>query len=35
MQTADFPSGVPDRVALRVAQLSAVFGEGATTTRSL
>jgi hypothetical protein len=35
MQTTDFPSGVPATVTLRVAQLSAVWGPGATTTRSL
>jgi hypothetical protein len=35
MQTSDFPGGVPGAVTIRVAQLSAVFGAGATTTRSL
>jgi hypothetical protein len=35
MQMADFPGGVPDPVTVRVAQLSAVCGPGATTTRSL
>jgi hypothetical protein len=34
-QTDDFPGGVPDPVTFRVAQGSAVFGWGATTTRSL
>ena len=35
MQTSDFPGGVPVAVTIRVAQLSAVFGTGATTARSL
>jgi hypothetical protein len=35
MQTSDFPGGVPGAVTIRVAQLSAVFGAGATTARSL
>ncbi len=35
MQSSDFPGGVPAKVTIRVAQLSAVFGPGATTTRSL
>lgn len=35
MQSSDFPGGVPAAVTIRVAQLSAVFGPGATTTRSL
>ncbi len=35
MQTSDFPGGVPVAVTIRVAQLSAVFGAGATTARSL
>ncbi len=34
-QTDDFPGGVPDPVTFRVAQGSAVFDWGATTTRSL
>ncbi len=35
MQATDFPAGAPPRVTVRVAQLSAVWGPGATTTRSL
>ncbi|MBI5939160.1 MAG: glycoside hydrolase/phage tail family protein [Caulobacterales bacterium] len=35
MQAADFPSGVSDPVAVRVAQGSATFGWGSTTQRSL
>lgn len=35
MQAADFPSGVPDPVTVRIAQGSAVFGWGAATRRSL
>ncbi|MDP2260845.1 MAG: glycoside hydrolase/phage tail family protein [Caulobacter sp.] len=35
MQTTDFPGGVPGLVTICVAQLSAVCGPGATTTRSL
>ncbi len=35
MQAVDFPGGVPVGAAVRVAQLSAVYGPGATTTRSL
>ena len=35
MQAADFPSGVPDPVGIRIAQGSAAFGWGSTTQRSL
>jgi hypothetical protein len=35
MQMSDFPGGVPVAVMIRVAQLSAVVGAGATTARSL
>jgi hypothetical protein len=35
MQAADFPGGVPVPATVRVAQVSAVYGPGATTTRSL
>jgi hypothetical protein len=35
MQTADFPSGTPDPLTVRVAQHSAAFGWGAACTREL